>query len=91
MTTDDPNPYGKCVSCRHWERSDLLSRQHHDWGCCELDLGSMNPWMRDDDTCPDYHRRETHAERDAAIVQSLRDTSERYRRNGGPASDAGRP
>ena len=87
MTTADPNPFGKCATCRHWDFDYVENAMAY--GNCDCEPEPEE--RREDDSCPDYHRRETQAERDAAIVKSLRDTSERYRRNGGPASDAGRP
>ena len=61
MTTDDPNPFGKYATCRHWDFDYVENAMAY--GNCDCEPEER----REDDSCPDYHRRETQAERDAAM------------------------
>lgn len=50
MKPADPNPYGKCGTCRHWTRC-----APGDWrSYCD----QHGYFTSKTDTCADYHRRE---------------------------------
>ena len=54
----DPNTFGKCGTCRHWDFDYVENAMAY--GNCDCEPEPEE--RREDDSCPDYHAREASDE-----------------------------